>query len=168
MRLVKTSNIRQDQPWSYILVERTEMNPVQVGEVQVMESSEQEGLFDFHPFKDFPMDTLWPGIYAQWTRLHIKPPLAPLSIHGYIVFGFNNPINGNSKQSRDVMATYHMLQATVLCFTLIAGVPRDGVAKNITVGVHAATTTIFVVLATVGIGFTIICLFFNFHFREKK
>ena len=50
----------------------------------------------------------------------------------------------------------------------IAGKPRDGVASNSTEKIHSATTTVFVLLATAGIAFAAFCLFFNFHFRDKK
>ena len=55
-----------------------------------------------------------------------------------------------------------------MLFFILAGYPRDGVATNTTHSIHPATTTTFVLLATAGIVFTLLCLFFNFYFRDKK
>ena len=50
----------------------------------------------------------------------------------------------------------------------VAGIPYDGIPRNKTVTVHLAVTVISRILATCGIIMTIVFLFFNLVFRERK
>lgn len=47
-------------------------------------------------------------------------------------------------------------------------IPYDGVARNETVTIHPAITSVGVLLATLGIMFGIGCLIFNFIFRKTR
>lgn len=51
---------------------------------------------------------------------------------------------------------------------IIGGIPYDGRPREITETVDVSLTVIFIVLATAGIILAIICLIFNFIFRERK
>ena len=48
------------------------------------------------------------------------------------------------------------------------GIPPDGFPREEIVTVHLSVTVIFVILASVGVVFTIACLIYNFLFRKKK
>ena len=52
--------------------------------------------------------------------------------------------------------------------SLIGGVPYDGTPTAVIETVHISLTVIFTVLSTIGIVFTIVCLAFNFVFRDRK
>lgn len=60
------------------------------------------------------------------------------------------------------------LPFTVHNFSITDGVPYDGVPENEVVTVHTSVTVIFVLMATAGLIFTILCLIFNFVFRKRK
>ena len=47
-------------------------------------------------------------------------------------------------------------------------IPYDGVPTEKEVSVDLSLTVIFSVLATAGIAFAVVCLVFNFIFRDKK
>jgi hypothetical protein len=51
---------------------------------------------------------------------------------------------------------------------VIGGVPYDGKPIEIIETVDISLTVIFILLSTIGIVFTIVCLIFNFIFRDKK
>ena len=51
---------------------------------------------------------------------------------------------------------------------IIGGTPYDGRPVEVIGAVDISLTVIFVVLATAGIVLAIICLIFNFIFRERK
>ena len=51
---------------------------------------------------------------------------------------------------------------------ILAGVPYDGMPTAVIETVHISLTVIFAVLSTIGIVFTIVCLAFNFVFRDRK
>ena len=56
----------------------------------------------------------------------------------------------------------------VLCLcTPLEGVPHDGTIQEEVVTVHLSVTVLIVILAAAGLVFTIVCLVFNFVFREK-
>ena len=55
-----------------------------------------------------------------------------------------------------------------LIMNLIGGVPYDGTPTAVIETVHISLTVIFTVLSTIGIVFTIVCLVFNFVFRDRK
>ena len=48
------------------------------------------------------------------------------------------------------------------------GIPNDGIPLKDTVTVAIPLTVMFILLATAGLVFTIVCLAFNFIFRNKK
>ena len=48
------------------------------------------------------------------------------------------------------------------------GTPYDGTPVEIPVTVDISLTVVFIVLSTTGIVFAIICLAFNFIFRDRK
>ena len=52
--------------------------------------------------------------------------------------------------------------------SLLDGTPYDGTPVEIPVTVDISLTVVFIVLSTTGIVFTIICLAFNFIFRDRK
>ena len=47
-------------------------------------------------------------------------------------------------------------------------VPYDGIPSEETISINAAVTALFVILATAGVAFTVICLLFNIIFRNSK
>ena len=53
-------------------------------------------------------------------------------------------------------------------FVYAEGIPNDGIPLKDTVTVAFPLTVMFVLLATAGLVFTIVCLAFNFIFRNKK
>ena len=55
-----------------------------------------------------------------------------------------------------------------ISFFLADGIPNDGIPLRDTVTVALPLTVMFVLLATAGLVFTIVCLAFNFIFRNKK
>ena len=61
-----------------------------------------------------------------------------------------------------------MLCFCVLCLcTSLEGIPHDGTIQEEVVTVHLSVTVLIVILAAAGLVFTIVCLVFNFVFREK-
>lgn len=48
------------------------------------------------------------------------------------------------------------------------GVPYDGIPEIRFVTVHTALSVIFVLLSFAGVVFTVVCLVFNFVFKERK
>ena len=67
------------------------------------------------------------------------------------------------------MDNLSFVQNTILLpLYMIGGIPYDGKPTEITRTVDISLTVIFIVLSTVGIIFAIICLIFNFVFRERK
>ena len=52
--------------------------------------------------------------------------------------------------------------------TSLAGTPSDGVPREEAVTVVLPLTIIYIALATLGVMFAIVCLAFNFIFRNKK
>jgi hypothetical protein len=47
-------------------------------------------------------------------------------------------------------------------------VPYDGVALKVTATYHTAVTVLFMLLACAGIAWAVVCLIFNFKFRNSK
>ena len=62
----------------------------------------------------------------------------------------------------------HFLTFSILPFVSGGEPPYDGVPIEEVVSVDLSLTVIFSVLATVGIAFAVVCLVFNFIFRNKK
>ena len=56
----------------------------------------------------------------------------------------------------------------LLHYPPLGGVPFDGTPREKLQTVHLSVTVIFVVLSSAGIVFAVICVIFNFIFREKK
>ena len=52
--------------------------------------------------------------------------------------------------------------------SVIGGTPYDGVPIEVLETVDLSLTVIFIVLSTFGIVLAIVCLIFNFIFRERK
>ena len=48
------------------------------------------------------------------------------------------------------------------------GIPNDGIPIEEMVTIALPLTVVFVILATAGLLFTVVCLAFNFIFRERK
>ena len=61
-----------------------------------------------------------------------------------------------------------VIQCSIIFISLSGLIPYDGVATNQTVSVHKAVTSIYTVLACVGIAFAVVCLTFNFTYRTTK
>ena len=53
-------------------------------------------------------------------------------------------------------------------YTCTDGVPSDGVPMEEVVTVSLFLTVVYVILATFGIVFAVVCLMFTFIFREKR
>lgn len=58
------------------------------------------------------------------------------------------------------------IELQLLCY--IGSIPYDGVPNKETVTVHPAVTSIYIILALGGIVFAIVCLIFNFIYRNEK
>jgi hypothetical protein len=56
----------------------------------------------------------------------------------------------------------------IIIIILLGGTPYDGRPVEIIEAVNISLTVIFIVLATAGIVLAIVCLIFNFIFRERK
>ena len=61
-----------------------------------------------------------------------------------------------------------MFFGNINCNSLIGGTPYDGVPIEVLETVDPSLTVIFIVLSTFGIVLAIVCLIFNFMFRERK
>ena len=48
------------------------------------------------------------------------------------------------------------------------GIPNDGIPIEEVVTVAVPLTVVYVILATAGLLFTVVCLVFNFAFRERR
>ena len=55
-----------------------------------------------------------------------------------------------------------------LLLYIAAGRPYDGVPDMVTVAVSVVQTVVFSLLAAAGIVFAVVCLIFNFIFRNRK
>ena len=68
------------------------------------------------------------------------------------------------KKSLDLPVDYNII------YTIITGgVPYDGVTVNEEVlAVHVALTVVLTFLSCAGIIFSVVCLLFNFYFRNTK
>ena len=60
------------------------------------------------------------------------------------------------------------MKVDLLVYDIVGGTPYDGRPMEIIEAVDISLTVIFIVLATAGIVLAIICLIFNFIFRERK
>lgn len=49
-----------------------------------------------------------------------------------------------------------------------AGIPYDGIPFEEVVTLHVSVTVIFLLLASAGMVFTVVCLIFNFAFRNRR
>ena len=56
----------------------------------------------------------------------------------------------------------------ILLISCSGGIPPDGTPEMRVVTYHLALVVTYDVLAAVGIAFTMVCLVFNFVFRERK
>jgi hypothetical protein len=62
---------------------------------------------------------------------------------------------------------YEFFQLLIIIIQL-DGIPYDGTPVEIIETVDISLTVIFTVLSTIGIVFTIVCLAFNFIFKDRK
>ena len=53
-------------------------------------------------------------------------------------------------------------------YNIIDGIPNDGIPIEEVVTVAVPLTVVYVILATAGLLFTVVCLAFNFIFRERR
>ena len=67
--------------------------------------------------------------------------------------------------------TYHVLpigQSILLLVLCIEGIPNDGTPIEDVVTVSLGLTVLYVILATAGIAFSVVCILFNLIFRQKR
>ena len=60
------------------------------------------------------------------------------------------------------------MKVDLLVYDNVGGTPYDGRPIKIIEAVDISLTVIFIALATAGIVLAIVCLIFNFIFRERK
>ena len=61
-----------------------------------------------------------------------------------------------------------MIHAIIITFVYVDGIPFDGRPIPQVQSIHVSVTVVFVMLSTAGIAFAIVCMVFNFVFRERK
>ena len=58
--------------------------------------------------------------------------------------------------------------SAILCVVVAGGIPNDGIPIREVVTVELGLTVVYMILATAGIVFVILCLSFNLLYRRKK
>ena len=55
-----------------------------------------------------------------------------------------------------------------MCVLHAEGIPNDGIPVEEVVSVSVALTVVYVILATAGLVFAVVCILFNLLFRQKR
>ena len=55
-----------------------------------------------------------------------------------------------------------------ICGLHAEGIPNDGIPVEEVVSVSVALTVVYVILATAGLVFAVVCILFNLFFRQKR
>ena len=63
---------------------------------------------------------------------------------------------------------FEPLSLPLSSWDMIDGIPNDGIPIEEVVTVAVPLTVVYVILATAGLLFTVVCLAFNFIFRKRR
>ena len=112
-------------------------------------------------------DTVWPSKYTDtnWMYAHYKVKLFNLWVINLVC---TSVIIINTSMLYLTGHINYYFNSANCCFLLsIGGIPYDGVLEEQDVSISVGLTVVFSLLGTVSIFFSLACLAFNFHFRNK-